>query len=233
LFVCPSTKMFATTRAGGAVLPGTVSAVMYPASNCVRAARPVRLPTGTRLPCVPGSSTELRCFNARSPSLPRQPRGCSLRAVPIESVVDLTAAGLDGLLAHLPHHLPNHLTLLYERVTLPCSSQNCGDMVYRRSATPLNRPPPFSLITSLPLSTPSAERVWTTPLAAFLNTPHLELTTLPVHLISSSSASFVESVSRRLYSFHFSAQFTETICVSAPTDVIALFLSPPIPLNTP
>mmetsp|Transcript_41149 Transcript_41149/g.74002 ORF Transcript_41149/g.74002 Transcript_41149/m.74002 type:complete len:638 (-) Transcript_41149:1944-3857(-) len=131
--------MFATTRAGGAVLPGTVSAVMYPASNCVRAARPVRRPTRTRLPCVPGSSTELRCFNSRSPSLPRQPRGCSLRAVPIESVVDLTAAGLDGLLAHLPHHLPNHLTLLYERVTLPCSSQNCGDMVYRSTLDPVLR----------------------------------------------------------------------------------------------
>lgn len=31
-------------------------------------------------------------------------------------------------------HVADHLSLAYERVTLPCSSMNCGDVIYRRCA---------------------------------------------------------------------------------------------------
>lgn len=36
-----------------------------------------------------------------------------------------------GALAQL-HDLAQHLPLAYERVVYPCSSVNCGDMLYRR-----------------------------------------------------------------------------------------------------
>ena len=36
---------------------------------------------------------------------------------------------------HQLSDLAQHLSLAYERVTLPCSSMNCGDVIYRRYVT--------------------------------------------------------------------------------------------------
>ena len=66
-----------------------------------------------------------------------------LHALPVEHVVhaaeqlsqldhqELLADGHSALSA-----AAQHLSLAYERVTLPCSSMNCGDAIYRRCASP-------------------------------------------------------------------------------------------------
>lgn len=79
--------------------------------------------------------------SAAAPCLPRhrQRRGVPCRAL------DLAAAdALHAAVSSMPHgaisqsllrqlsELSPHLSLAYERVTLPCSSMNCGDAIYRR-----------------------------------------------------------------------------------------------------
>ena len=36
----------------------------------------------------------------------------------------------------------DHLSMAYERVTLPCSAMNCGDAIYRRCVACLRKDPP-------------------------------------------------------------------------------------------
>eukprot|EP00873_Tetraselmis_striata_P010150 jgi/Tetstr1/430414/TSEL_020224.t1 len=99
-------------------------------------------------PKVPSTQAETRCNNPRrvrdrrAPGPVSQPFGAPrlapggagrcLRAsalpVPSEAVAGFVATALDGV-AH--SWAAEHLALLYERVTLPCSSINCGDIVYR------------------------------------------------------------------------------------------------------
>lgn len=85
----------------------------------------------------------------------REPRGCGL---PRQQQRGIACGALDP--SHLSNHLDSldaaaqmvqhgglhnfaldqlayivdHLPLAYERVTLPCSSMNCGDVIYRRCA---------------------------------------------------------------------------------------------------
>uniref|UniRef100_A0A061RFC8 Serine threonine-protein kinase chloroplastic-like n=1 Tax=Tetraselmis sp. GSL018 TaxID=582737 RepID=A0A061RFC8_9CHLO len=55
-------------------------------------------------------------------------------ALPVETLADLSAALLAA--SEHTHHVP---MLGYENVTLPCSSMNCGDMVYRSTLDPVLR----------------------------------------------------------------------------------------------
>lgn len=41
--------------------------------------------------------------------------------------------------------LSQHMSLAYERVALPCSTMNCGDMIYRRCS-----PTPSQLVQLIP-----------------------------------------------------------------------------------
>lgn len=62
---------------------------------------------------------------------------------------------------HQLSDLAQHLSLAYERVTLPCSSMNCGDVIYRRYAIQHSHSCSFQLLnmcirllsTLLPVST--------------------------------------------------------------------------------
>lgn len=88
-----------------------------------------------------------------APALPtrhKQRRGAQCNALDPAAADALHAAA-----ASLPHdmlshgaisqlsEMSQHLSLAYERVTLPCSSMNCGDAIYRRCAAP-----PFQTVSS-------------------------------------------------------------------------------------
>ena len=69
----------------------------------------------------------------------RRPAG-SLNALPVDGVAETVQqiASLDHAAVIPGAHsalleVAQHLSLAYERVTLPCSSMNCGDAIYRRS----------------------------------------------------------------------------------------------------
>ncbi len=77
--------------------------------------------------------------NHAAPQRRRPPT--SLNALPIDGATEAVQqlASLDH--AHLVSgaysalaEVAQHASLAYERVTLPCSSMNCGDAIYRRSA---------------------------------------------------------------------------------------------------
>lgn len=60
----------------------------------------------------------------------RSSRRQGRRRQALRSVAALSPDQLHDLLPQLLHHA----SLAYERVTLPCSAMNCGDVVYKRSA---------------------------------------------------------------------------------------------------
>eukprot|EP00192_Tetraselmis_astigmatica_P008809 CAMPEP_0117659130 /NCGR_PEP_ID=MMETSP0804-20121206/6261_1 /TAXON_ID=1074897 /ORGANISM="Tetraselmis astigmatica, Strain CCMP880" /LENGTH=662 /DNA_ID=CAMNT_0005465753 /DNA_START=305 /DNA_END=2295 /DNA_ORIENTATION=+ len=61
-------------------------------------------------------------------------------AVPLESFADAAVATASGALDAIHTHFSLHVPpLAYERVTLPCSSMNCGDVVYRSTLDPVLR----------------------------------------------------------------------------------------------
>ena len=97
-------------------------------------------PRSTVCPALPSQQNVLRS----SPAAPRRQRPpSSLHALPADSVADAVQqlASLDHSALSSGAHsaladVAQHLSLAYERVTLPCSSMNCGDAIYRRFAPP-------------------------------------------------------------------------------------------------
>ena len=94
----------------------------------------------------PPNSSACPPSTGRRPLLVRRPNHTSgrLYALPVEHIAHVAAhlAQLDhqSVLADGHADLPQfvqHMSLAYERVTLPCSSMNCGDAIYRRSAQTL------------------------------------------------------------------------------------------------
>lgn len=89
-----------------------------------------------------------------APALPtrnRQRRGAQCSALDPAAADALHAAAASLPHAMLSHgaisqlsEMSQHLSLAYERVTLPCSSMNCGDAIYRRCAAP-----PFQTVSSI------------------------------------------------------------------------------------
>lgn len=82
----------------------------------------------------------------RRPLLVRRPKHTSgrLYALPVEHIAHVAAhlAQLDHQSVLADGHADlqqfvQHMSLAYERVTLPCSSMNCGDAIYRRLAQTL------------------------------------------------------------------------------------------------
>ena len=88
--------------------------------------------------CQALSSQRNALFSSLAPPQQRRPPS-SLHALPADSLADAAQqlASLDhSAIASGAHSavadLAQHLSLAYERVTLPCSSMNCGDAIYRR-----------------------------------------------------------------------------------------------------
>ena len=67
--------------------------------------------------------------HAASPAADRQSRTAALPPE-AQHLAQQTADHLHTLVPQLAHHL----TLAYERVTLPCSAMNCGDIIHKRCA---------------------------------------------------------------------------------------------------
>jgi len=73
----------------------------------------------------------------------RQRPPTSLNALPIDGATEAVQQLVSLDHAHVVSgaysalaEVAQHASLAYERVTLPCSSMNCGDAIYRRSAPP-------------------------------------------------------------------------------------------------
>lgn len=148
--------MSIATRMGGLRLPAPAGCRHSHAADTSAGAHRAR--TGSRRPAAAARGIR------RAPGPVSQPFGAPrlapggagrcLRAsalpVPSEAVAGFVATALDGV-AH--SWAAEHLALLYERVTLPCSSINCGDIVYRRCRRllpPPSPPPPLPPPRTLP-----------------------------------------------------------------------------------
>jgi hypothetical protein len=98
-----------------------------------------------------------RKFLSSSPAPPQWWRpSSSLHALPADSLADAAQqlASLDHSVLTSGAHsaladVAQHLSLAYERVTLPCSSMNCGDAIYRR-LTPDSLQPLCSSVAASP-----------------------------------------------------------------------------------
>ena len=75
----------------------------------------------TRQRCGARSGRSIRCQAV-------DPAAADALHAAVSTLADTAAPAL----VHQLSDLAQHLSLAYERVTLPCSSMNCGDVIYRR-----------------------------------------------------------------------------------------------------